>query len=449
MGDEDWGNYSYPFVNTWTIPASSDCHRITPEPTDGSSPAYVQDDSLSVGRTMAQFIALPDGTLLFLNGAEYGTAGYADRTLTVTSDAKPFGQSLATGPVFQPAIYNPNAPAGSRWSTAGLGSSNIPRLYHSSALLLPDGSVMIAGSNPNVDYNATATYPTTTTAEYFFPSYFGAKTRPVPENIPTVLSYGGNYFDITVGATSYSGAANDAADNTTIWLIRPGFTTHAMNMGQRALQLNHTYTVESNGTIILHTAQLPPSPNIFQPGPAMVFVTINGIPSNATFVIVGNGQFGPQPTSSASVLPASIRVDSASGSAPGSSASNNTNSGSSSHTGVIIGAVVAGVAAVGVIGAVFGICLARRHRSAAAAAAARSGPVYVPSGTGLVSSAGREMRSSDSSAFVPLQQGNHSEVNLIASPYQEHFDRASSQFPRSSEFDPYRDSHLSGSDTPR
>lgn len=445
LEDSQWGNYSYPFVPTWLIPASSDCHRITPEPTDGSSPDYVSDDNLPIGRTMGQFIALPDGTFLILNGAQNGTAGYAKSILTVTQDQMPYGESLASGPAGQPAIYNPNAPAGSRWSTSGLGTSNIARMYHSSALLLPDGSVMVAGSNPNIDVNTSTIFPTTYTAEYFYPPYFSAKTRPVPQNIPTTLSYGGNYFDISIPPTSYSGAANDAADNTTVWLIRPGFTTHAMNMGQRILELNNTYTVESNGTIILHTSQLPPNPNLFQPGPAMLFVTIQGIPSNATFVTVGNGQFGTQPTSAVSGLPASVRVNSASGSAPSSSSSNSSSSGSSSHMAVIIGAVVAGIAAVGVLGAVFGICLARRRRSAAMG---DSGGTYPTPGTGFSGFAGREMRSSDSSAFMPLQQNNQSEAALN-SPYRDQFEpRTSSPFVHSGEFEPYGDYHHR-SGTPR
>ncbi|KAI0290848.1 copper radical oxidase variant A [Multifurca ochricompacta] len=446
MQDDQWGNYSWPFVDTWTVPASSGCHRITPEPQDGSAPTYVQDDSLPIGRTMGQFIALPDGTLLVINGGEYGTAGYAQRTLTTTTyGAMPYGESLATGPVGQPAIYNPNAPAGSRWSTAGLSSSNIPRLYHSSALLLPDGSVMVAGSNPNIDVNLTTIYPTTYTAEYFYPPYFAAKTRPVPQNIPKGLTYGGDPFDITIPSTSYSGPANDAADNTTIWLIRQGFTTHAMNMGQRIMQLNNTYTVQSDGTIILHTAQLPPNPNLFQPGPAFLFVTINGIPSNGTYVIIGNGQISGQPTNPASVLPASTRVNSANGSAPSNPSSNsNKSSGSSSHMGAIIGAVVAGIAAVGVVGAVFGICVARRRRSAALTGS------YPMSGAALGGFAGREMRSSDSSAFVPLQQSNQSEATLMHTPYRDQFEsRASSQFAQSSEFDPYRDAQFSRIGTPR
>lgn len=308
LSDNDWGSYGYPNVNTWTIAASADCQRITPEPTDGSTPAYVQDDDLPVGRTMGQFIALPDGTMLLLNGGAYGTAGYALQTgQTATLAQMPYGESLATGPVFQPLIYNPNAPSGSRWSNAGLANSTVPRLYHSTAVLLPDGSVMVAGSNPNADYNPNTTYPTTYTAEYFYPPYFGKGVRPAPQNMPTTLSYGGNPFDVTVPASSYTGDSNAAAGNTTVWLIRPGFSTHGMNMGMRSMQLNNTYSVQNDGTITVHIAQLPPSPNLFQPGPALLFVTINGIPSNGTYVTVGNGQIATQPTSAVSVLPASAQ----------------------------------------------------------------------------------------------------------------------------------------------
>ncbi|KAA1477801.1 DUF1929-domain-containing protein [Dentipellis sp. KUC8613] len=297
-------------TNTLYPPASPDCQRLTPEPADGSQPAYEQDDDMPVGRTMGQFIALPDGTLLVLNGAANGTAGIAKN---VTQSRTPYGLSLAAAPVTQPAIYNPNAPKGSRWSQAGMSASNIPRLYRSSALLLPDGSVFVAGSNPNPDVNTTAPFPTTYKAEIFYPTYFAATVRPQPQGVPTKLSYGGAPFNVSIPASSYSGSSNAAADNTTVWLMRGGFTTHAMNMGQRAMQLKNTYTVSKNGSIVLHVAQPPPNPNLFQPGPGMVFVTVNGVPSNATMVIVGNSQIGKQPTAAASVLPPSVRVDGANG----------------------------------------------------------------------------------------------------------------------------------------
>ncbi|KAL0959152.1 hypothetical protein HGRIS_014439 [Hohenbuehelia grisea] len=330
LPEEAWGNYSYPAVNTWEHPASKDCQRITPEPTDGSTPAYEQDDDMLEGRTMGQFIILPDGKLLMVNGGTNGTAGYAEATnLTPTYGQMPFGMSLASGPIGTPAIYDPKAEKGKRWSNTGLASSSIARLYHSSAILLPDASVLIAGSNPNVDVNTSTIFPTEYKAEIFYPPYFSSSTRPVPSGVPKTLSYGGPSFDISVPASSYSGNANDAAENTIIAIIRSGFTTHAMNMGQRFLQLNNTYTVNSDGSITYHVSQAPPNANIFQPGPAFLHVTINGIPSNGTYLILGSGKIEQQTLNPVAELPAKVRLDnvggSASGAGNGGSNGNNNN----------------------------------------------------------------------------------------------------------------------------
>ena len=167
MPDGYWGNYSYPNYNTWTYPASANCRRLIPERQGSSAPECAQDDMLD-GRTMGQFIILPDGALLVVNGGRNGTAGYAQATgQTPSFNLVPYGESLASRPVGTPATSNSNMPSSSRWSNTGLRSSNIARLYHSSATLLPDASVLIAGSNPNIDVNVT---PTTYTAEIFYPS---------------------------------------------------------------------------------------------------------------------------------------------------------------------------------------------------------------------------------------------------------------------------------------
>ncbi|KAF5336234.1 hypothetical protein D9758_014367 [Tetrapyrgos nigripes] len=333
MPNEAWGNYSWPFINTWEYPASTDCQRITPEPEDGSKPVYVQDDDMLEGRTMGQFIMLPTGKLVVVNGGVNGTAGYADRTLvTPTYGQMPYGMSLSSGPVGTPAEYDPNAASGSRWSNTGFATSNIPRLYHSSAILLPDASVMIAGSNPNVDVNLTTYFPTTYKAEIFYPSYFSATTRPVPTGIPSTLSYGGASFDVTIPASSYSGSSNAAAASAYLSVVRPGWTTHGMNMGQRYLQLNSTYTVNSDGSLVLHVSQMPPLPNVFQPGPAMVFAVVNGVPSNATFVIVGSGNIETQPVSDVAALPPSVTADE---SAKGSADSSTTGVRSSQGNGAV------------------------------------------------------------------------------------------------------------------
>jgi len=369
LTDEQWGDYRFPNANVWEIAASKDCQRLTAEPQDGSAGGYEQDDDMLDGRSMGQFIILPDGKLLVVNGGGKGMAAYSGNgTGTTAKDQMPFGFSLATDPVLKPAIYDPTAPKGSRWSNAGFSASKIPRLYHSTAILLPDASVMIAGSNPNPDVVMDALYPTTYKAEVFYPSYFSAGTRPSPQGVPTTLSYGGKPFDITIPSNSYTGAANKAADATTVTILRGGFTTHAMNMGQRFLQLNNTYTVNKDGSIVLHVAQVPPNPNLFQPGPAFLYVNINGIPSIGKYLIVGNGAIGTQPISAAVDLPASVGLDSVVGGGNGSSANNNndkpdSNSESKSNMPLIIGSVAGGIAIL-IIGAIIGVCVARKKRAA-------------------------------------------------------------------------------------
>ena len=433
MPDYAWGNYSYPFINTWEYPASKDCQRITPEPQDGSTPVYDQDDDMLEGRTMGQFIILPTGVLLVINGGLNGTAGYAQGTLTAPSLGQmPYGESLASGPVGTPAIYDPNAPRGSRWSN-NFNTSKIPRLYHSGAILLPDGSVLIAGSNPNIDVNLTTIFPTTYKAEIFYPPYFSASTRPAPTGMPTTLPYGGPFFNITIPASSYSGPANAAAESATCVFHRGGFTTHAMNMGQRLLQLNNTFTVNPDGSITLHVAPVPPNPNILTPGPGLLFVTVHGIPSNGTYVIVGNGQIGTQPMSPSPILPPSI-LTSASGTASGSNssgmASSHDTDGSQNgkvSLGVIIGSVAGGLAVLAALGAFIGVCLARRKRATGRMPSTdmkASGAAV--GGMGSLGMGSRE-RHSDSSAFIPLtlQQENQSAV-WNASLYKDDDGRGSS-----------------------
>ncbi|TFK70849.1 glyoxal oxidase [Pluteus cervinus] len=463
MPDAAWGNYSYPAINTWDYPASQDCQRITPEPQDGSAPVYVQDDNMLQGRSMGQFITLPDGKLFLVNGGLNGTAGYAQQTGETSSfNLMPFGESLASGPVLTPALYDPNAPAGKRWSNAGFAASTIPRLYHSSAILLPDASVLIAGSNPNVDVNTSTIFPTTYQAEIFYPPYFSSRTRPVPQGVPSTISYGGPSFDITIPSSSYSGSGNSAAASAQVVLIRGGFTTHAMNMGQRYMQLNNSYTVNSDGSIVLHTAQAPPNPNLFQPGPAFLFVNVNGIPSNGTMVIVGNGVMGTQPVSDIAALPANIQSNTANGSGQGGTAVGTKNGSSGDKTTTI--ALIAGAAgALVLIGAGAWFFLSRRRKPVAGASQSDKTGTYPMTGynDGPNASAyesgysgharGAEgaggLRSSDSSAFVPLQGDNYSQAWNASSasfnaphagvPYRDDVDGRGSAMGMSMDHDPY------------
>ncbi|KAF8300523.1 hypothetical protein DL93DRAFT_2145682 [Clavulina sp. PMI_390] len=150
------------------IPADSTCVRISP---DGDA-KWEDDTSLPEGRTMGNFILLPNGTILLLNSGGMGTAGYGTQDWTV-------GESYATAPIHAPLIYySPNR----TFSRVGLGNSKFDRLYHSTALLLPDGSVLVAGSDPHADYTINTTYPTEYRWELFFPWYYFER-RPEPAGL--------------------------------------------------------------------------------------------------------------------------------------------------------------------------------------------------------------------------------------------------------------------------
>ena len=84
-----------------------------------------------------------------------------------------------------------------------------------------------------------------------------------------------------------------------------------MNFGQRYLELATSFTEDSTtGQVTVHVAQMPANSNLFQPGPALIFLVINGVPSIGQFITVGSGAIETQQMFAASVLPeSSIIVD--------------------------------------------------------------------------------------------------------------------------------------------
>ena len=50
-------------------------------------------------------------------------------------------------------------------------SSGIPRMYHSSALLMPDATVLVSGSNPNILMTTDGQFPTEFRVQTFYPPY--------------------------------------------------------------------------------------------------------------------------------------------------------------------------------------------------------------------------------------------------------------------------------------
>ncbi|KAL7420232.1 hypothetical protein Q5752_005199 [Cryptotrichosporon argae] len=306
LGNSTDGGAGY---NVTAVEADDSCVRINP---DDDEPEYIDDDDLPEARSMGQLIYLPDGTLWLGNGVGMGTAGYGNEKLSI-------GQSYGQDPVYMPAVYDPNAPAGSRFNRDGLSASTEERMYHSTAILLADGAVLVSGSNPNADV-VTTQWATKYSVEKWYPLWYNEPRPVVTSGFPSSLSYGGAYWNLTF--------TNATADPTTakVAVIRTGFSTHGMNFGQRYLELETSFTMDqSTGDVTLFVSQMPPNPNLFVPGPAMIFLVLDGIPSEGEMILIGSGEIETQTTDDAAALPASQMVVSG-------VSSNATDAGSSSTT---------------------------------------------------------------------------------------------------------------------
>jgi hypothetical protein len=258
---------------------------------------------------MGNAILLPDGTIFVANGANSGVAGYGNDTWVLQD-------SYAKDPVYSPIIYDPSKPSGQRWSRNGMQNSTVARMYHSTATLLPDGSVFVTGSNPHPDYSPSAIYPTEYRVERFYPWYYNQR-RPEPAGIPTSLTYGGQYFDLTLTSDDLFGNITNA-NEIKVQVIKTGFSTHAINFGQRMVELDHAFTTTTDGGITLHVSQPPPNAALLQPGYAWLFVVVNGVPSVGVRVMVGSGQIEEQTMLAVESLPQSSIVTAAQHSSAGS-----------------------------------------------------------------------------------------------------------------------------------
>jgi uncharacterized membrane protein len=183
-------------------------------------------------------------------------------------------------------------PATNTFSSAGANS--YARLYHSVSLLLPDGTVWLAGGNPqrgtyeqNMEiYQPAYLFTTDSTGNII------SATRPTISSSPTSVSYG----------NSFTVQTPDAANISSVALIRNGAATHAFDMDQRFVGLSFT---AGSGAL---TVTAPPNGNIAPPGYYMLFlVDSSGVPSVAKFVQLG-AQAQTQPDFSVSATPSSQTV---------------------------------------------------------------------------------------------------------------------------------------------
>lgn len=209
------------------------------------SPAWAQVPSMNFARTYHTMVLLPDGNVLVTNGGP-------------TTDA--IGVSSA---VLQAEMWS----SGTQTFTK-LASMVSPRLYHSTALLLPDARVLVSGGGR---FNGVNEPTDQLNSEIYSPPYLFKGARPVISAAPATIQY----------ATSFSITTPDASQITSAALIRLGAVTHAFDQNQRYVPL--TFQQATGGL----TVQSPSSANLAPPGYYMLFiVNSTGVPSVASIVKV-------------------------------------------------------------------------------------------------------------------------------------------------------------------
>ncbi|WP_439541535.1 galactose oxidase-like domain-containing protein, partial [Hyphomicrobium sp.] len=246
-----------PFTTAWWQPAVMfDVDRVLILANDGfawimdisgSTPTFQRTDAVGLDRIWSNLTVLPDGRVLLTGGSSVDAS--SNNTLT--------------NPNYTAAIWDPDT---GDWTIGD--SATVPRLYHSTTLLLPDGTVLSLGGGapgPVTNLNGERYTP-----DYLFDASGNPAVRPVISGAPGEL-HAGDTFTITV-------TGPDSID--TLALLAFGATTHSFDMSARRIELH--FTTLADGTL---SVELPDNANVLTPGYWMLFaIDDDGTPSVASTV---------------------------------------------------------------------------------------------------------------------------------------------------------------------
>src|SRR5262245_48319584 len=217
-----------------------------------ATPSYTAGPNMSTGRVQMNAIILPNGKIL----AEGGS----------------LNNEVPNTPGKTADLYDQVS------NTMGsAGTAAFSRLYHSTALLLPDATVVSMGSNPSLRGRYEPAI------EIYTPSYlYDANDHLITTDRPRItgLSFSGPIHYGMPFSVSYT----STSPISSAVLIRPGSATHAFDMDQRLIGLcGDTSPCSASGNTLSLTT--PPDGSIAPPGYYMLFLLDSaGVPSKAWFI---------------------------------------------------------------------------------------------------------------------------------------------------------------------
>ena len=221
--------------------ATSNAHVITiGDP--NTAPAVQKIGNMYYQRGFANTVILPDGTV-FITGGQTNVNPFSDDTAQLI-----------------PELFNPASNTFTQ-----LAPMAVARTYHSTAVLLPDATVMNGGGGLCGDC-ATNHFD----AQIFRPPYLydgggGEAARPA------ITATSGDA--ITVGDT-FTATTDGAVDS--FCLLRLSSTTHTVNTDQRRIGLTPTGADGNTYTLVV-----PDDPGVALPGYWFLFALHGGVPSVA------------------------------------------------------------------------------------------------------------------------------------------------------------------------
>lgn len=226
--------------------------RVAVADLSAAVPRYADVAPLNGGRMHHNAVLLPDRTVLVCGG----------------------GRSLEAQAALEAEVYDPYDPPPAAGPWRAVATATVPRLYHSVALLLPDGRVVAAGSNPPLP-NQVPSQQQELRLEVYSPGYM-AQPRPVLQTPPQQLAYGQALELQTPQAEQILWAS----------LIRPGVVTHSFNTGQRLIDLPIiSRRAQAPQAVGLLRVAVPNEPNLAPPGWYMLFIADDRrVPSVAAWV---------------------------------------------------------------------------------------------------------------------------------------------------------------------
>lgn len=224
---------------------------------NGAEPVLTETAPMSFPRQWANATVLPDGRVAITGG---------------TRNANDGGESA----VYEAELWDP---ASGTW-TVGARAAQI-RVYHSAAILLPNGTVLSTGGGAPGPVNNL-------NAEIYYPPYLfrataggGAELAPRPEltAVSTLsLAYGQAIDADLLGTPTITKAV----------LIGASSVTHSFNASQRRIELEF---LQAEGRLAIG---LPADRNLAPPGYYTLFVIdANGVPSSGVLISLGDGVAAP------------------------------------------------------------------------------------------------------------------------------------------------------------